>query len=216
MAKLKRVRSSRDESAAAAALEALTQMAGKLGEGINNSNAEENLVRTIYWNQSFVYLRKQIVLLVNNLFCFLSLYLDITALLNLTLKIKIILAYYDAQAISKLCTSFETSLNLIHEEKFFPSSSSALPSFVPVPVAQWARSLKPWRRSSVVTWPPTGWWAGLTGNDSNLKSNFNFRKTEQGSISPTFYVQLLRSMIIKVLKLSWLYSFLQFEIVSSF
>jgi len=59
---LKRVRSSRDESAAAAALEALTQMAGKLGEGINNSNAEENLVRTIYRNQGFVYLKKQIVL----------------------------------------------------------------------------------------------------------------------------------------------------------
>ncbi len=59
---MKRVRSSRDESAAAAALEALTQMAGKLGEGINNSNAEENLVRTIYRNQGFVYLRKQIVL----------------------------------------------------------------------------------------------------------------------------------------------------------
>lgn len=62
---MKRVRSSRDESAAAAALEALTQMAGKLGEGINNSNAEENLVRTIYRNQGFMYLRKQIVLLAN-------------------------------------------------------------------------------------------------------------------------------------------------------
>jgi hypothetical protein len=44
---LKKVRSSRDESAAAAALEALTEMAGKLGEGINNSNANENLVGDI-------------------------------------------------------------------------------------------------------------------------------------------------------------------------
>ena len=44
VAKLKRVRAGRDEAAAQAALLALTDMAAKLGEGVNNSNAEENMV----------------------------------------------------------------------------------------------------------------------------------------------------------------------------
>ena len=44
VARLKRIRAARDETAAQAALSALTDMAAKLGVGVNNSNAEENMV----------------------------------------------------------------------------------------------------------------------------------------------------------------------------
>ena len=50
VARLKRVRSARDEAAAQAALSALTDMAAKLGVGVNNSNAEENMV-TIFFKE---------------------------------------------------------------------------------------------------------------------------------------------------------------------
>ena len=42
--KIKRVRANRDEAKAAAALQALNEVAAKLGEGINNSVADQNLV----------------------------------------------------------------------------------------------------------------------------------------------------------------------------
>ena len=44
VARLKRIRAARDETAAQAALSALTDMAAKLGVGVNNSNPEENMV----------------------------------------------------------------------------------------------------------------------------------------------------------------------------
>ena len=42
--KLKRVRANRDEAKATAALQALNELAAKLGEGVNNSIPEQNLV----------------------------------------------------------------------------------------------------------------------------------------------------------------------------
>jgi len=48
--KLKRVRANRDEAKAAAALHALNELAAKLGEGVNNSIAEQNLVTSYTTN----------------------------------------------------------------------------------------------------------------------------------------------------------------------
>jgi methylmalonyl-CoA mutase len=44
VSRLKQVRAARDEATAQAALSALTDIAAKLGEGVNNSNAAENMV----------------------------------------------------------------------------------------------------------------------------------------------------------------------------